>query len=75
MRFGEREISALVLALAVGGLLFALLDEPNFPRGAPTVDTRPLSGKPVRFHTAGAWCLDAIPLHGGNARFPSVQAW
>ncbi len=31
MRFGEREIGALVLALAVGGLLFALLDEPNLP--------------------------------------------
>lgn len=31
MRVGDREMTALVLALAVGGLLFAFLDEPNLP--------------------------------------------
>lgn len=83
MRFDEREIGALVLALAVGGLLFALLDEPNLPSRCADGWQSPSIGETgACSHHGGVvpgrdptpWWKRALPIGAGLVIF-LVPAW
>jgi hypothetical protein len=83
MRFGGREIGALVLALAVGGLLFALLDGPNQPSRCADGWRSPSIGETgACSHHGGVvpgrdptpWWKRALPIGVGLVIF-LVPAW
>lgn len=83
MRVGDREMTALVLALAVGGLLFAFLDEPNLPyRCADGWRSPSIGATGACAHHGGVvpggdptpWWKRALPVGAGLVIF-LVPAW
>jgi len=83
MRVGDREMTGLVLALAVGGLLFAFLDEPNLPsRCADGWRSPSIGATGACAHHAGVvpgrdptpWWKRALPVGAGLVIF-LVPAW
>lgn len=78
MRVGDPEMTALVLALAVGGLLFAFLDEPSLPsRCADGWRSPSIGATGACAHHGGVvpggdptpWWKRALPVGGRPADF------